>query len=245
MAFNKYTRFISPARKTKDSDELAIIIPAAGAGYRMKSHGPKCLLNFRNTSILERQLGILHNIYPQAQMIVVVGFQADNIYKCIQNDRVRFIENERYDDTNVVHSIGLGIRAATEANIAIVYGDLIFNSIAIKNLSGNESFIITENSAYMNSTEIGVTIEQNKICHFAYSLVPKWGQVLYIAHKDKLLFKSLVCDRNNERLYGFEILNQMLDNGTPLEQRSHASMIIMDIDEIKDLDRALQIKELQ
>ena len=187
MPNNRYSRFISPARKVAHHDELAIIIPAAGAGYRMKSHGPKCLLNFRNTSILERQLGILHSIYPNAQIIVVVGFQADNIYKCIKDDRIRFVENERYDDTNVIHSISLGMRAATEANIAVVYGDLIFNPEAIKNLAGDESFIITENIAYMNNDEIGVTVQEDRVCHFAYSLEPKWGQVLYITHEVSLI----------------------------------------------------------
>ena len=58
MASKSETRFITTIRST-DRENITTIILAAGAGYRMKSYGPKCLLRFNGTTIIENQI---HNV---------------------------------------------------------------------------------------------------------------------------------------------------------------------------------------
>ncbi len=245
MVSAKKTRFVIPAKQTKTNDELAIIIPAAGAGYRMKSHGPKCLLKFRESNILNRQIGSIRGYYPNAEIIVVVGFQADSVYREIRSDNIRFVENERYEETNVAHSISLGVRAATEDNLIIIYGDLLFNNVTIKNLVHDTSCAVVDSTGHMDGDEIGLTITDDEfISHFAYSLTTKWGQILYINYRDRETFKNIVCDRSNEKLFGFEILNELLDNDIRIKAIGHPQSIIVDIDDIKDLEKAIRIKEL-
>ena len=42
--------------KSDEEDPITVIIAAAGAGRRMKSYGPKPLLNIKGKTILSRQL---------------------------------------------------------------------------------------------------------------------------------------------------------------------------------------------
>jgi len=56
------TRNITSAKKQFKTNiaETSIIIPAAGMGYRMKSYGPKALINIHNdTTLIERQIELL------------------------------------------------------------------------------------------------------------------------------------------------------------------------------------------
>ena len=64
------------------------------------------------------------------------------------------IENENYEKTNVVRSIGLGLRAATSENVLVIYGDLVFNEETIKNLKPQCSSLIIDNSSTMKDDEV-------------------------------------------------------------------------------------------
>ena len=66
---------------------LSVIIPAAGMGRRMKSYGPKALIeiNKNGTTIIERQINLLWKVYPGAEIFVVIGFEGEKIRKSLQN----------------------------------------------------------------------------------------------------------------------------------------------------------------
>ena len=59
---------------------MSVIIPAAGVGYRMKSYGPKCLLNVNeNETIIEKIIQNVNTVFSKDEIIVCVGFEADKI----------------------------------------------------------------------------------------------------------------------------------------------------------------------
>ncbi len=121
-------RYIKEINKPTDID---IVIPAAGLGKRMKSYGAKPLIKIRgNTSIIDNQIRILKKFLPNSNIIIVCGFDADNLMNKTDENIVK-IENENYVGTNVVRSIGMGLRA-TKRDVLIVYGDLIFNEKCIE-----------------------------------------------------------------------------------------------------------------
>jgi UDP-N-acetylglucosamine pyrophosphorylase len=48
---------VTSIKQDDSNTDLSIIIPAAGVGYRMKSYGPKALIEVsKNTSIIEKQI---------------------------------------------------------------------------------------------------------------------------------------------------------------------------------------------
>ena len=60
----------------KNNKKMTVIIPAAGAGRRMKSYGPKCLIDLTpNQTILDRQLEIINNTFKRTEIILVCGFE--------------------------------------------------------------------------------------------------------------------------------------------------------------------------
>jgi choline kinase len=113
-------------------DNLSIIIPAAGVGKRMRSYGPKSLipLNHEET-VISRQINLLKKLFlHHSEIIVVVGFESEKIIRNLPK-WVKVIENENYATTNVARSIGMALRIASNNNVLIVYGDLVFNIHAL------------------------------------------------------------------------------------------------------------------
>ena len=139
------TRNITPAKRKANppSGDLSIIIPAAGMGHRMKSYGPKALIRlYQEITLIERQIELLWSVYPNAEILVVIGFEGEKIRKKLSNYPVRFISNPIHQSTNVLYSIGLGMQAIISEEVMIVYGDLIFNENAIRNLRGSSKVVV-------------------------------------------------------------------------------------------------------
>jgi choline kinase len=135
----------------KTGNNLTIIIPAASIGRRMKSHGAKSIIELNGQeTVIERQLSILKNKYPKAEFILVVGFQADKIIKNIPS-YVKVIENEFYQETNVIRSIGMALRITQHNKVLIIYGDVIFNPCILDNIIGKESKTIVDSQSKINN----------------------------------------------------------------------------------------------
>jgi choline kinase len=98
------------------------IILAAGVGSRLRpltSDRPKCLLEVRGRTLIDRQLDALRR-YGVTDVIVVVGYCGDQIRRHL-GDRVRYLDNDRYELTNSLYSLWL-------AREELVSGALILNS---------------------------------------------------------------------------------------------------------------------
>jgi choline kinase len=98
------------------------IILAAGAGNRLRpltADRPKCLLEVGGRTILDRQLHDLRQC-GVTDVIVVVGYCSDQI-RNRYGDGLRYITNERYEQTNSLFSLWL-------AREELVSGALILNS---------------------------------------------------------------------------------------------------------------------
>lgn len=230
--------------RKKFGADLTVIIPAAGIGKRMKSHGAKPLIELApSESVLTRQLRIIKQVYPKAEIIVVVGFQADRLIKhlCIFS-KVKVVENELYEESSVVRSIGMGLRVATHPNVLIIYGDLVFSTCTLNNLLINKSAIVVDCQNQMNSEEVGVNIVDNYVARFAYGLPNKWAHILFLNGKELELFKLMACDKTKKKLNTFEILNYVIDRGGKIMVLESKTMKVIEIDSFKDIVAAQLIK---
>lgn len=211
---NKINRFLTTVKRSgagKDKDrKLSIIILNSTPGYRMKSYGPKCLLKINNNiSILEYQISILKNVYPNSEIVVTVGFEADKIIKK-QFKNIRFVENQLFDTTNIVEEIRLALNNIETEDVLIVYGDVIFNTHAIEGLT-KENTSCTVQSNKISEEDVGLTIVDNKLSIMSYGITPKWGYIVYLTGYELLLFKNLCSNKENNRLYPFELINIILE----------------------------------
>lgn len=192
--------------------ELSVVIPAAGLGRRMKSYGPKALIEIaRHETIISRQIAIIRECLPTADIVVVVGFEADKIARLLPSD-IMVVENENYAQTNVARSLEIGLRACPARASLIVYGDLVFNRATLRNirLDRSQIWIDTKGSFHAAST-VGVNVHEGKVVHYAYGLPTKWAQIALLTGLELHLFRTLLARQDYRRHYGFEILLELVD----------------------------------
>jgi choline kinase len=159
--------------------KISVVIPAAGQGRRMKSLKPKMLIELGYHTVITRQICMIRNIYPSADITVVVGFAADMAIAGTPLG-VKVVENEHYEDTNVVRSIDIGMRVADSDNILIIYGDLVFNTAAIATMTGTGSAVLMDSKRNMRDDEVGGTVINGYINTFSYGIKRKWAQIAYL-----------------------------------------------------------------
>ena len=230
-------RYIKEINKPTDID---IVIPAAGLGKRMKSYGAKPLIKIRgNTSIIDNQIRILKKFLPNSNIIIVCGFDADNLMNKTDENIVK-IENENYVGTNVARSIGMGLRA-TKRDVLIVYGDLIFNEKCIEEMNFNKSSLLA-GKGIMSEGEVGCTFnKKGQLEHMMYDLEYRWGQMVFLKGNELKIFKKICYDRDNQNMFGFEAINKTMSQGGVFHYSGHDKARVIDIDSSKDLERVSEV----
>jgi choline kinase len=224
-------------------NKLSVIIPAAGPGKRMKSYGPKALIQLRDgETVISRQIRLIKQTYPNVDIVVVVGFEADKVCKELPKDVIT-VYNENYEETNVAYSINLGLTKVQNPASLIVYGDLVFNEQALYGFPLDESVIIIDKQKQIGEEEVGVTIVDNYITRFSYGLPIKWAQIAYLIGRELELFNKHASVKNKEKFFGFEILNKILDSDGKLKAIETVNMKIAEIDTSKDINNAKRILE--
>ena len=172
----------------KKSQKYSIIIPSAGMGKRMRSYGPKSLIKITpEKNIVENQIEIINDNFTNHEIILVCGFEADKLMNNTPKNLIK-IENENYENTNVVRSIGLGLRAATSENVLVIYGDLVFNEETIKNLKPQCSSLIIDNSSTMKDDEVGCNISNNYVEQMLPDIENKWAQIAFLIGDELEMF---------------------------------------------------------
>lgn len=238
---SKAIRNITKAKR-KAISKYSIIIPSAGEGSRMKSFGAKPLIKIKpGYSIVDNQLNIIKNTIPNSEVILVVGNEADKVMNNTPLDIIK-VENERFETTNVVRSMAIGLRAATTENVLIIYGDLIFNEATLRVPLEDKSIVFVDEYGLMSDDEVGCTVNhEDMLEHISYDIKPKWAQIIYLCGRELRMFKQMVFNRDNEKLFGYEVINDIIEKGGMFKAVSPKSMKITDVDTSKDI---LKVKEI-
>lgn len=225
--------------RQKYSQDLSIIIPAAGMGKRMKSYGPKALIEIdkSGTTIIERQIKILWKIYPDAEILVVVGFECEKIRKKLEKYPVRIIHNPIHENSNVLFSIGLAAQACISEEVMIVYGDLIFNESCVKNLRGKESKIVIDDMGLFKKEEVGAIVEEGHVTNLSFGLKTKWAQIAYFIGEELEIFKETALKKECVQWFGYEAINRVLENGGVIRPVTSRYNKMIEIDVAKDLEK--------
>ena len=136
----------------------------------------------------------------------------------------------------------MALRAVKTDRVLIVYGDLVFNDLALSKMDYSASCTSAKNDEFRQS-EVGCIVDANgNITNMMYDLDIKWSQVLYLDGKELDLFKKISQEKKNKKMFGFEILNKVIDCGGKIKCIIDDSIEVVDIDTSKDLLRANNIK---
>jgi choline kinase len=105
--------------------QVKAIILAAGMGSRLGKYTrdrPKCLLKIGKSTILERQVELLHQ-FGINDIVIVKGYAAHKI----NMQGIRYYINEHYASTNMVFSLFCA-EPEIEGEVIISYADILFDS---------------------------------------------------------------------------------------------------------------------
>jgi len=226
----------------KNTEQLNIIIPAAGIGKRMKSYGPKCLVNLQNyKSILHHQLKTIQSIYPHSKIFIVAGFEKLKIYEFVKkwdnsehilgSPKVEVLENNEYDTTPYNQSINIGMSKCKVDSALIVMGDILFNKHTLNKLRFDKSFVIYNSDSQIKSKEVGLQVIDGYASYFGYGLQKKWAQIVYLRGNEFRLFRCL----SKSNLFTFEIFNKIIDAGGKLKAIEPSFMRVFEVDSVRDI----------
>ncbi len=226
-----------------DHRPISVVIPAAGFGSRMKSYGPKPLLQIKeNLTIIDNQLKYIYKYLYKPEIVLVTGYESRLVESTVKKYKnLTVVNNEDWETTNVVSSIGIGLNHAEHENVLVIYGDLVFNAWTLKVAMGPYSFVLADKKGYMKKEEVGCIVQSNMLENMMYGLDIKWAQIAYFTGFELELLKKFATDKNYNMCYGFEIINQILGLGGKFAVYSNPRMKIMDIDSSRDLNRIEEI----
>ena len=233
---NLATRNVFPAY---DSKKYSIIIPAAGIGSRMKSYGPKCLITLNKThTVLSRQLRIISETLSNYEIILVGGFEFDKLQR--QTTNLKLVRNRDYLETNIAHSIGLGLKNSVGRNIIIIYGDLVFQKKALEGEFDKQSKVLT--SDFMKEREVGCTEYNGLLEHIFYDLDNKWAQISYFTGLEREILTDISSQDTNSNKFGFELINYIIHHGGQFLVEQPKNFKAFDIDTSYHIPIAQKIK---
>jgi L-glutamine-phosphate cytidylyltransferase len=110
------------------------VILAAGQGTRLNGSAaetPKCLVEVGGVTLVERQIRLLRRAGID-DVTVVVGCQADRVRRVCGN-RITYVENRRYGQTNSLYSLWMA-RALLYEGFVVLNCDVLFHPVLLHDL---------------------------------------------------------------------------------------------------------------
>lgn len=228
--------YIAKIREDKPTKNFSVIILAAGVGSRA---GGECksLLRIGKESILQRQVRIIRRKYGEStNIIIVAGHKQGEIIQNF-NDSCQIVTNDRFDNTNVVHSLYMGLLCNVSHGVLVIFGDLIFDYDALPDID-ESALVVSSNN--MRKEEVGVLINNGYIVNMSYDLNKKWCQMAYLEKKHLKHIFSYCRISGHNRHYMFEALNSAISECGPIKAVECDGKII-EVDTIPHLIEANQV----
>lgn len=218
------------AKKTLYSKPIGVII--AGASRRPFFDEPRSLLSINNTNLINHQIKIINDLFHTPDIIFVGGYQIEKIQSSLTKP-IRIGVNENYNNSSIIKTIQIGLNINILDSVLIIYGDMFFNHDIFDHLHTDTSSAIYSNKKNKKQ-EVGVVVNGNSIDNFSYNSKSKWAQILYLTGTELKKIKELCNKKENENLMGFEILNQMINQGGKLKAIETEAEFFIDIDTLED-----------
>ena len=107
------------------------IILAAGKGNNLRpltlKYAKTSYKLDEETTVLQRMVRRIRLYDKNAEIVVVIGYKADDVKKELEDDNVRFVTNPFYEVTNSISSLWFARNYLERENVAIVHGDVVFS----------------------------------------------------------------------------------------------------------------------
>jgi hypothetical protein len=198
---------------------------------RMKSKGCVGLIKINNKNILQYQHKIIKQVFPEANIIYVYGFEGKRFYSFInKNDilssDITGIYNPQFDQYNHSYSLFLAQEFLND-NCMILFGDTIISKKTFdkfKTTNGSQIFLNRK-----QKNKLGCVINNERIEHISYDLDNYLSEIYYLTKDHANTLKQLLDNKIYHNYFIFEMINKLID----LDQKilpffsEHSSLSLM------------------
>lgn len=239
---------------------MKAIILAAGMGSRLKKitkDKTKCMVEVNGESLIKRLLKQLEK-YTLEEIVIVTGYKEEILKNYINNldirIKIKFYNNDIYDKTNNIYSLGLVEEELLNNDILLIESDLIFEDKLLENII-NSSYknlaVVSEYESWMDGTCVRLDDENNVVDFISsqrfsfnevenlyktvniYKLSKDFNQKYYIP-----FLKAYISSKGTNQYYEsvFETLIKIIPN--ELKGLKTEGLKWYEIDDKQDLDIA-------
>ena len=121
---------------------MKLVILAAGQGTRLRpltDDKPKCMVELFGKKMIDHILEVAQN-YNFSEIIIIGGYKFDVLKNHLKDKKITFIENKKYDKTNMVATLMCAKELFNE-DIIISYSDIVYNKNILETLLAEEANI--------------------------------------------------------------------------------------------------------
>lgn len=222
-------------KRINEKTKIDIIMIASSYGKRMKSHGPIPLISVKKgLRLIDHQINLLTKNLAIDRMILVACTANKAVMSAMPSDAIKI---EEVTEGNTSQSINIGLRA-TKNDVLIFDTDLLFNEEFIKSIDLNNSSIVINDM--MPSGGAGcIYSKRMRLESMMYDLPNKWANTVFMKQKEIAMARKICESESN--LFGFELMNKMVDIGANFQCCNNINAKVIDICNSKDLDRVGEI----
>lgn len=200
---------------------MTYIILAAGKGNNLQpltlKYAKTSYKLDEETTVLQRMVRSIRHADKNAEIVVVVGYKAEEIKEELDGENVVFVMNPFYEVTNSISSVWFARDYLERENVAIVHGDAVFSDDIV-------SSYLTVPTDYPY-----VLVDSSYVLPGAYNAVTKGDQVLVMSKKLEHFTAKYCCmtklDPVSSRLLKEEIDSMI--NGNMYDQYFEDSLVQM------------------
>lgn len=195
---------------------MNIIILGDKFQKRMKSKGCPGLIAIKNKPIIYHQYNRIKDVFPNANIIYIGGFEYKRLLSYLEKNNkiyqdIIVINNNNYDIYNYAYSLSLA-NAHLNDDCLLFFGEYIPSKILCQKIKN-----FTESHVFINKTiksNVGCIIHEDHIENLAYDLDNYISHAYYINYSDAQIMKNLVTNKQYHNCFIFEIINNMISNGS-------------------------------
>lgn len=166
---------------------MTYIILAAGAGTRLHPitlRHPKTLFSLdRSTTILGRMTGLIRELDPKAELVIVTGFQRERIQQQVAG--VHWVHNPFYEVTNSIASLWFA-RSFLDREVAILNGDIVMSHGLMEDVvtkpTGRPCILM--DSSILKNGDYNVQVDQGRVVVMSKALTSYSGEYAGVTKLD-------------------------------------------------------------
>lgn len=148
---------------------MTYIILAAGKGNNLQpltlKYAKTSYKLDEETTVLQRMVRSIRKADKNAEIVVVVGYKAEEIKRELDGESVIFVMNPFYEVTNSISSVWFARDYLERENVTIVHGDAVFSNEIVRSyltVPTDYPYVLVD-SSYVRSGAYNAVTQDNQI----------------------------------------------------------------------------------